>query len=337
MPKDTDLIRIKYQPEDLLFSGVGARLDQFLAGHLQQFSRVQLQKLIAEKLVLVDGKAEKASYRLHAGQEIKIMVLPPVASSLQPQAMPLNIIYEDEYLAVVNKPAGMVVHPGAGVNSGTLVHALLHHMRGSLSGIGGVMRPGIVHRLDKDTSGLLVVAKADRVHQHLAKQIQDKQAQRIYLAVLAGRLSASSGLVDAPLGRHPGRRTEMAIVKDGRTAETAYTVLSSADLSHSHAFSNIGMAFSLVQLQLKTGRTHQIRVHMASLNCPVVGDLVYNRKSSGTTAARNKLGLFGQALHARELSFLHPISLQLLEFKAPVPADWSVLIDNLFPNINLRL
>jgi len=335
-PENTDLIRVKYQTEEPLKSGLGAeRLDQFLAGNLKQFSRAQLQKLIEAQLILVDGKAEKASYRLRSGQEITILTLPPVSSTLEPQAMPLDIIYEDEYLAVVNKPAGMVVHPGAGVHSGTLVHALLHHMEGSLSGIGGVLRPGIVHRLDKDTSGLLVVAKADRIHQHLAKQIQSKEAKRIYMAILEGGLPLQSGLVNAPIGRHPRKRTEMAILKDGRVAQTLYTVLSCAESNQTRPGAEGKKLFSLVKLELKTGRTHQIRVHMASLNCPVFGDLVYNHKSTGTTAARKKFGLQGQALHACMLSFIHPVSKQLLEFGTSLPPDWSHLVLMLFPAFNL--
>ncbi len=332
--ENRDLIRLNYQPEDIsLSSGTGPRLDQFLADCLKQFSRAQLQKLIEEQLVLVDDKAEKASYRLRPGQELKITVPPPVASSIDPQAIPLDIIYEDEYLAVVNKAAGMVVHPGAGVHSGTLVHALLHHMQGRLSGIGGVLRPGIVHRLDKDTSGLLVVAKADGIHQHLAKQIQSKEAKRIYLAVLEGRLPAQSGCVDAPIGRHSGRRTEMAIVK-GWTGRANYLHgFSRRPVWCSSCFDQkASNTFAWLELQLKTGRTHQIRVHMASLNCPVVGDLIYNRKLTGTAVAREKLGLTGHALHAYQLSFLHPVSHKLLEFRAPLPPDLSQLIDRLFPS-----
>ncbi len=305
------------------------RLDQFIAAQLPQFSRAQIQRLIEEKQILVNKQAQKASYRLSLGEQIEITVPPPIASHIEPEPIPLEIIYEDEYLAVVNKPIGMVTHPGAGVHSGTLVHALMHHMQGSLSGIGGVLRPGIVHRLDKDTSGLLVVAKADQIHQHLSKQIQNKEAQRIYLAILEGRLPNQSGLVDAPLGRHPVKRTEIAILKDGRAAQTAYKVL---DAAESILVTPKAQYFSLVELTLRTGRTHQIRVHMASLNCPVVGDIVYNRKTTGTESARKKLEISGQALHAHKLSFVHPVSKKLLEFQAPLPAEFSALASQLFPN-----
>lgn len=339
--KPGDII-IRYEPDSAFrASSKTIRLDQFLAESLKQFSRARIQKLIEEKQVFVDGCLQKPSYKLRAGQEIKIMIPLPVPSLIEAQAIPLDTIYEDEYLAVINKPAGMVVHPGAGVQSGTLVHALMHHMQGSLSGIGGVLRPGIVHRLDKDTSGLLVVAKADRIHQHLAKQIQSKEAKRIYLAVLEGFLPEQTGSVNAPIGRHPRRRTEMAIVQGGREAQTVYKVMATADSDAITSISAILSAhkktpnFSLLQLFLKTGRTHQIRVHMASLDCPVVGDIVYNHKATGNAAARKKLGLAGHALHAWQLSFLHPVSLKPLEFKAPLPADLSMLIGKLFPSVNL--
>ena len=331
MPEHNELIRIIYEPENFAFS-VSLRLDQFLAAVLKQFSRAQLQRLINQQQVLVDGKARKASYGLRPGQEIELTVPPAVSSIIEAEEMPLDIVYEDEYLAVVNKAAGMVVHPGAGVHSGTLVHGLLHHMQDSLSGIGGVLRPGIVHRLDKDTSGLLVIAKADRIHQHLAKQIQNKEAKRTYIAILEGAMPKASGLVNAPVGRHPTRRTEMAIVKGGRAAQTTYTVLASAQTGANNKRS----IFSLVKVDLKTGRTHQIRVHMASLNCPVVGDLVYNHKATGNASTREKFGLTGQALHAYLLSFQHPISNQWLEFKVALPADWSKLMSSIYPTVNLQ-
>lgn len=324
-----NLISIEYPAEHELSSPKKPpRLDQFIAQQLPLFSRAQIQKLIEEGQVLVDEHAQKVSYRLRPGQSIQIKVPPPVASHIEAQEIPLDIIYEDQYLAVVNKATGMVTHPGAGIHSGTLVHALMHHMQGSLSGIGGVLRPGIVHRLDKDTSGLLVIAKSDQVHQHLSKQIQSKKAQRIYLAIVEGRLPKPAGLISAPIGRHPKRRTEMAIVKTGRSAETAYEVLASADRA---LMSNTPQHFSLVQLSLKTGRTHQIRIHMASLNCPVLADTVYNHKSTGSENARKKLGLNGHALHAYKLSFVHPLSDELLTFKAPLPENLALLIEKLFP------
>lgn len=304
------------------------RLDQFIAEQLTQFSRAQIQRLIDEGKILVDKQVQKASYRPLPGQTIEIIVPKPVPSHIEAEEIPLDIIYEDKHLAVINKPAGMVTHPGAGVSKGTLVHALMHHMQGSLSGIGGVLRPGIVHRLDKDTSGLLVIAKSDQIHQHLSKQIQSKEAQRIYLAIVHGTLPKESGLIDAAIGRHPTKRTEMAIVKDGRSSQTAYKVLAA---DYTTLIGNIRQPFALVELSLKTGRTHQIRVHMASLNCPVVGDITYNRKITGTASSRAKLGLIGQALHAYKLSFVHPVENKIMSFTAPVPTDLACLIQKLFP------
>jgi 23S rRNA pseudouridine1911/1915/1917 synthase len=293
------------------------RLDQFLSGQMTEFSRSYIQKIIAEGMVQVDEKPGKAGQRLKADQTILVVVPEPRAPGLVPEEIPLTIVYEDEHLAVIDKPAGMVTHPGAGVNSGTLVHALMHHMQGSLSGIGGVLRPGIVHRLDKDTSGLLVVAKDDRTHRSLARQIQTKHARRTYLAVVEGVPSPSQALISKPLGRDPKNRTRIAVVATGRKAESHYRVLKSSE------------RFALVQVELSTGRTHQIRVHMLSINCPVVGDLVYNHKASGKAAARAKFGLVGHALHATKLAFTHPVDGRLLEFESPLPDDLDNLIKRL--------
>jgi 23S rRNA pseudouridine1911/1915/1917 synthase len=294
------------------------RLDQYLSEQLTMHSRSRIQKLIEDGLVLVDGKPAKAGQKLKIHQLISVTMPPLKELAVEPEDIPLTILFEDEYLAVVDKPVGMVTHPGAGVDSGTLVHALLHHMKGSLSGISGVLRPGIVHRLDKDTSGLMIVAKEDSAHRQLSRQIQAKEARRIYLAIVEGVPAKDEGLVNAPIGRDPKHRTRMAIVGDGRTAETHYRILKR---SHKHA---------LLELELKTGRTHQIRVHMKSLNCPVVGDIVYNSKTTGTLAARGKLGLKGQALHAHKLVFVHPINGRLLEFESRLPEDLEALVDKLF-------
>ncbi len=306
------------QSKDDSGSGTAPRLDQYLVEQFSNMTRSHIQKLISDGMVLVDNVKERASHRLKDGQKIVVSLPPAKPLEIIAEAIPIEILYEDEYLAVINKPAGMITHPGAGVHSGTLVHALMHHMRGSLSGISGTMRPGIVHRLDKDTSGILVVAKQDVAHQNLAKQIQAKVAKRIYLAVLEGQLANDSGTVNAPLGRHPTNRTKMAIVKHGRTAISHYQLLKRAS------------SFILAEVQLETGRTHQIRVHMNSLNCPVVGDLVYNTKTTGTLAYRKRSGLLGHALHAYKLSFFHPVNSKLLEFEAKVPDDLQKLIDRLF-------
>jgi 23S rRNA pseudouridine1911/1915/1917 synthase len=305
---------------DLVFEGK-PRLDQYLCSKLAQgkecFSRCRIQKLIEDAQVLVDGKASKASFRLSGGELITVFVPEPEELELAPEDIPLKVVFEDESLIVIDKAAGQVVHPGAGVHSGTLVNALLCHCRGRLPGIAGSLRPGIVHRLDKDTSGLLVVAKSDRAQQSLCQQISSRQARRIYLALLEGSPAAASGFVDAPIGRHKTDRTRMAITQTGRTARTDFEVVQA------------WRKYCLVKASLKTGRTHQIRVHMSSLNCPVVGDIVYNRKSTGSLSARRKLGLVGHALHATYLSFNHPESGLLLEFDSPLPDDFQHLIDSL--------
>ena len=294
------------------------RLDQFLANKFSYFSRSYIQKLIAQGMVLVDGTQQKPGHRLKRNQQISVSVPPNKDLHLRAEAIPLDILYEDQYLAVVNKPAGMVTHPGAGVDSGTLVHALMHHMHGSLSGISGILRPGIVHRLDKDTSGLLAIAKDDYTHRKLAEQIQTKTAKRVYIALLEGDLKQDQGQIVAPIARHKSNRVKMSISERGRPAESHYKVL-----KRTHGY-------VLAQVELKTGRTHQIRVHMASLNCPVVADIVYNYKTSGSLKARKQLGLLGHALHATKLSFFHPISGRLLEFVAPLPADFANLLARLF-------
>jgi 23S rRNA pseudouridine1911/1915/1917 synthase len=305
-------------PEDL---AEPVRLDQFLTSELsmqwEYLSRSRIQKLITEGQVKLDEKPAKAGTKLHGGENIVVIVPADVPLALTAQDIPLDVVFEDDHLIVVNKPAGMVTHPGAGISTGTLVNALLYHCGASLSGISGVLRPGIVHRLDKDTSGLLVVAKSDQAHQQLAQQIKEKDARRSYLTVLEGTLPSDLGTVDKPIARHPVERKKMAIGSAGRQARTHWQVL-----QHFHKF-------LLVKATLETGRTHQIRVHMNSLGAPVVGDIVYNRKSTGTPEARRRLGLIGQALHAAYLSFRHPVSGALLEFESPLPADMQSLIERL--------
>jgi 23S rRNA pseudouridine1911/1915/1917 synthase len=314
-----NILKFVVGKSDEPFKGeVGMRVDQFLQERLKDFSRSRLQKIVSEGGVLVNEKIAKAGQKLKNGQVVSVTIPPLKDLEVTAENIPIRIRYEDKYLAVVEKPAGMVTHPGAGVDSGTLVHALMHHMKGDLSGISGVLRPGIVHRLDKDTSGLLLIAKEDSAHRHLAKQIQSKEARRIYLAVLEGVPSEGEGKVVAPLGRDPKNRTRIAIVSNGRNAETSYRILKSTN------------KFALAELQLSTGRTHQIRVHMQSLKCPVVGDIVYNHKTTGTLDVRRKLGLIGHALHAHRLSFRHPLDGRLLEFEAALPEDISRLVDQLF-------
>jgi 23S rRNA pseudouridine1911/1915/1917 synthase len=298
-----------------------SRLDQYLTSELapqfEHLSRSRIQRLIADGQVTINGKTGKSGVKIHGGEEIHIVVPADVRLEIKAEDIALDIVYQDNDLIVVNKAVGMVTHPGAGITSGTLVNALMYHCGDSLSGISGVLRPGIVHRLDKDTSGLLVVAKNDRAHHSLAQQIKDKTARRQYLALLEGTLPDEQGLVDKPIGRHPVDRKKMAIVESGRQARTHYQ-----QLRHWHKF-------SLIEATLETGRTHQIRVHMASLNCPVVGDIVYNRKTTGSLEARRRLGLNGHALHAARLQFNHPTTGELREFTAALPVEFQALLDKM--------
>ena len=296
------------------------RLDQYLAEEVDSLSRARVQKLIEDHDVLVNGEVQKASFRLKSGDQISVSVPPPEVLEAQAENIPLKIIFEDQHMIVIDKAAGMVTHPGAGVSGGTLVNAVLFHCQGSLSSIGGVIRPGIVHRLDKDTSGLIVVAKTDLAHSGLSAQLKSKTARRSYLAICEGAPKQEQGTIETFIGRHPVRRKEMAVLKEGaggRLARTHYTILK--------RFSK----FTLVALELDTGRTHQIRVHMAHLGAPVAGDLVYNSKSSGNVEWRHKQGLIGQGLHAHKLALVHPASGLLLEFEAAPPTDFEQLLNRL--------
>jgi len=293
--------------------GTKCRLDHFV---LEQepihLSRSQIRKLILEAAITVNGQAVKPGYWIKPADVITIIVPEPRPSELAAEAIPLDILYEDDQLLVVNKPAGMVVHPAPGHDEGTLVHALLHHCQ-NLSGIGGVQRPGIVHRLDRDTSGLMVVAKTDEAHQHLSDQLSRREVTRIYYTVVHGRFSALAGHIDASIGRHRKDRKKMAVVPEeyGRDALTLYQVLEQY------------AAHTLLKVQLKTGRTHQIRVHLKHIQHPVVGDPVYGRSSS------KNLGMSRQALHAKGLRFLHPGTGQEMEFDTDLPEDMASLIEKL--------
>lgn len=293
----------------------GERLDQYLSARLEGVSRSRIQALIAEGHILVDGQPSKASLKLRGGESLDVNIPPPAEMSLAPEALPLDIVYEDADLLVVNKPQGMATHPAPGSLSGTLVNALLAHCK-DLSGIGGVSRPGIVHRLDKDTSGLLVVAKNDVAHQGLSAQIAAKTATRQYLAVIMGTLATPEGTISAPIARHPRERVKMAIVEGGRHAVTHWRVL--------EEFRAAGRApASLVELTLETGRTHQIRVHLAHLNRPIVGDPVYAPPSP------YPVRLAGQALHAFRLAFDHPRDGRHMTFEAAPPETFQKLLNYL--------
>jgi 23S rRNA pseudouridine1911/1915/1917 synthase len=299
----------------------GTRLDKYLTAHLPELSRSQLQRLIQEGQVGLAQGVVMASYRVREGDIITLHVPPPRPARPVAEALALQIIYEDNALLVIDKPPGLVVHPSPGHVSGTLVNALLFHCQ-RLSGIGGVERPGIVHRLDKDTSGLLLVAKHDRSHWHLSAQLKTRQLQRRYVALVRGRLPALQGTIDAPIGRHPQHRRKMAVVERyGRAARTHYQVL--------EAWGPV----SLVRLALETGRTHQIRVHLAHIGHPVIGDPVYGPgllRFPGHPALEQAVNAFPrQALHAEHIRFQHPDSEQWLDFTSPLPADMATLLASL--------
>jgi 23S rRNA pseudouridine1911/1915/1917 synthase len=288
----------------------GERLDVFLARQASDLSRSRVQKLIADGRATVDGRAAKANRRVQPGEAVALTVPDPAPVAVAAEAIPLDVVYEDADVVVVNKPRGMVVHPAAGNWQGTLVNALLARC-GDLSGVGGEVRPGIVHRLDKDTSGVMVAAKNDRAHASLARQIKDRTAGRRYLALVHGSVQAAEGLIDAPIGRHRADRKKMAVdAGHGRQARTRFTVM--------ERFAG----YTLVACRLETGRTHQIRVHMAYIGHPVVGDPKYGPKNPPFPIA-------GQALHAYELTFRHPASGAEMVFTAPLPADMEEILAKL--------
>lgn len=318
----------------------GSRLDKFLAAACADLSRSRVQALIASGDVSVDGAAAGASLKLKAGQRIALRVPEAVDPDPVAQEIALDIVYEDDDLLVINKPAGMVVHPGAGNGDGTLVNALLHHCGDSLSGIGGVKRPGIVHRLDKDTSGLMIVAKHDKAHRFLSEQLSDRSLSRTYHALCWGAPEPRVGMVNLPLGRHPQDRQRMTIRRrGGRDALTRYRAIAT--------FGAPEAAASLVECRLETGRTHQIRVHMQSINHCVVGDPVYGapqtlrkalvkRGGLGDEAAAGLLGFPRQALHAHAIRFIHPRDEEEMSFSAPVPPDFQAILDVLEQNGDVR-
>jgi 23S rRNA pseudouridine1911/1915/1917 synthase len=304
-------LRVEVTPEL-----VGTRLDQAVASRLPGVSRARVRRLIEEGAVTVSGARSKPSHRLRLGELICAEIPAPVPDRLEAEPIPLDVVYEDEHLIVVNKPAGLVVHPASSHRQGTLVHALLHHCR-DLSGVGGVLRPGIVHRLDKGTSGLLVVAKTDASHQALQGQFAAHSVDREYLALVRGAPRAESGSIDAPIGRHRGdpkrftaRRGRLRSPREART--------------HWSVERRLG-EFALLRVRLETGRTHQIRVHLASVGLPVAGDPVYG---GGRSVAR-ELGLRRQALHAAVLGFEHPELGRRLRFEAPLPPDLARVLEAL--------
>lgn len=299
----------------------GARLDAFLAARVEAVSRTRLKQSIEDGDVLVAGRtALKGSHKLRAGDGVELELPAPPTSDFTPEDIPLDIIYEDDSLVVLNKPAGLVVHPAAGVSSGTLANALAFHFR-QLSEHAGATRPGIVHRLDRDTSGLMVVAKTASAHEHLSDQFRAREVFKSYVALVHGRVGAESGRIEEPLARDPRTRTRMAVVRGGRPALSLYRVRRAYE------------RFTLLDVQIKTGRTHQIRVHLAHIKHPVVGDKIYNGGRDTTVAdvrVRAAIRAMGrQFLHAEQLGFRHPQTGETLRFDAPLPPELSQMLDAL--------
>ncbi len=297
---------------------VGERLDVFVSKWLPDITRSRVQNLLEDGLISVDGKKVKAGYKLKTGNQIEVILPELKELSAVPEPMDLEILYEDVDLAIVNKPRGLVVHPAAGHESGTLVNGLMHHFQGNLSGINGVMRPGIVHRIDKDTSGLLVICKSDRAHQGLSELLKEHDIERVYHAVVQGSFSKMEGTIDAAIGRMDSDRKKMCVRADGRRAVTHYRVLEQYG------------GFSYVEVRLETGRTHQIRVHMKSIGHPLLGDEVYGSSKENTAVEKKLKGMDfwpGQILHAKVLGFVHPVTKEYMEFDSALPEYFQTVLD----------
>ena len=287
------------------------RLDVWITAKLGNISRSYAEKLINDGSITVNGKTVKSGYKLRNADRVDVRMPEPKTLEVKAEAIALDILYEDEDIIVINKPRGMVVHPAAGNYTGTLVNALLEHCSGSLSDINGVIRPGIVHRIDKDTSGVLVVAKNNSAHGKLSERLKEHDIQRVYIAAAEGLIREDSGKIDAPIGRHPVERKKMAVnTRNGRRAVTHFRVLERLNSA------------TLLELRLETGRTHQIRVHMSYIGHPLIGDTVYGRK-------KQKYGFEGQALHAMLLGFIHPGTGKYVEFSAEPPEEFLKLVEQL--------
>ena len=286
------------------------RLDAFLASSLDGLTRSQATRLIESGEVAVNGRAVSKSYKLAGGEDIAVTLPEPEPVEAVPQDIPLDVVYEDADVIVVNKPSGMVVHPAPGHPGGTLVNALLYHCAGTLSGIGGALRPGIVHRIDRDTSGLIIAAKNDAAHQYLSAQLADHTLARTYECIVVGKLREDRGTVDAPIARHPTDRKRMAVVAGGREAVTHWEVIARYP------------GYTHVRCRLETGRTHQIRVHMAYIGHPILGDTVYGAK-------KEVPGLTGQCLHAVGLRFLHPRTHEVVELSCPLPEEFTRMLQKI--------
>lgn len=289
----------------------GERIDKYLSEQLEDMTRSHIQKLIKENMVRVNGMAVKSNFKLSASDQIEVEIPELKEPDILPENIPLDILYEDQDILVVNKPKGMVVHPAPGHYTGTLVNAIMYHCKDNLSGINGVLRPGIVHRIDMDTTGSLVICKNDRAHQALAEQLKEHSITRKYHAIVHGRLKEDEGTIDKPIGRHPIDRKKMSVhCTNGREAITHYRVLKRFQ------------QFTYIECQLETGRTHQIRVHMSSIGHPILGDQVYG-------PAKCPYKLQGQTLHAKVLGITHPTTGEYMEFDAPLPDYFQGLLEKM--------
>ena len=289
----------------------GERIDKYLSEQLEDMTRSLIQKLIKENMVRVNGMAVKSNFKLSASDQIEVEIPELKEPDILPENIPLDILYEDQDILVVNKPKGMVVHPAPGHYTGTLVNAIMYHCKDNLSGINGVLRPGIVHRIDMDTTGSLLICKNDRAHQALAEQLKEHSITRKYHAIVHGRLKEDEGTIDKPIGRHPIDRKKMSVhCTNGREAITHYRVLKRFQ------------QFTYIECQLETGRTHQIRVHMSSIGHPILGDQIYG-------PAKCPYKLQGQTLHAKVLGITHPITGEYMEFDAPLPDYFQALLEKM--------
>ena len=296
--------------EKIIAEMENVRLDAYIAQKCENLSRTMIQKLIEDGEILVNGQEKKISYKTKQGDVIEIHIPEAKEINLKAQDIPLDVVYEDDDIIVVNKPKGMVVHPANGNPDGTLVNAVMSLCKGSLSGIGGEIRPGIVHRLDKDTSGLIIIAKNDVAHINLSKQIKDRRVKKIYIALVKGNVSENEATVNMPIGRSTKDRKKMAVRKDGKEAITHFKVLKRYG------------KYTLLELKIDTGRTHQIRVHMAEIGHPVVGDMIYSN-------GKNEFGIEGQMLHAKQLIFQHPITQEKITLTAPLPEYFEKVLEQL--------
>ena len=316
IPMDDDLTKASDQEQsiELLVDDEydKLRIDKYLATQLDDMSRSYIQKLIGEDRVLVDGKAVKSNFRVLSGQSVTLSLPELKEAQIAPEDIPVDIIYEDSDIIVINKHKGLVVHPAPGHESGTLVNALLYHCKDNLSGINGVLRPGIVHRIDRDTTGVLVACKNDTAHRYIAEQLKEHSITRRYQAIVYNAFKTDSGRVETTIGRHPRDRKKMAAgVINGRNAATNYRLIE-----------NLSGKYAYVECELETGRTHQIRVHLSSINHPILGDTVYGPD-------KNPFHLEGQALHAGVLGLIHPRTKEYMEFSAPLPVYFTDLLTKL--------